>query len=837
MSITSNSENSVNRTMRTQRHDTVSQFGVAASVIGALLAFFLAFQLLIPVVSVPIALASALIGALSAFVIVITVANTSDETAAKSAVRHRRILFAVFVVMFLSFVLGSASILQAFAGIANAFITSWDVLFNAYVLPFQTSGGFGYVDMGLIVVFFGSLSALFVWGLLRMPSHAVSFIVLVMVVLACVFAGIANVFTVGGLVAGSLMMFAVKVSAKRGIVMTVGNVATSTFVDMRIGGRRNNLFASIPLFFVVIAVFMVVAAGLMANLPDWQNASGMRQHLMESIDELRYGTDTLPEGNLVESALMNVAEEDTPQDRLEITFADAGQSEVAYFRGFTGSNYTGLSFKQATYIAYTGEWNGLFSWLDGLGFDPLTQSALFGKLNKEEQRQDAQEFDVGVSTLEANRRYGYAPYQALNMSNESQLFDLYLLPTGFLGLDQTTVRWLREQAIDESYTVPHWVSHAGASGETLSATEAFLEAEHAYRQFVHETYTDVDDAVSSYIDEFFYTGSDWDGSVDDLYGVTTRIRSILEAKCSFSYAPEFIDPALNNDFVEWFLYDSRRGNSAAFASAAVLAYREQGIPARYVEGYVLGPSSVRDMRAAGTPSIVLTDHNAHAWVEVYLDGAGWTPIEVTPGFYDKTYSTDQTIEISREVAGDGSESDTSGSLEEDKAWDDWIPEALRPFAWIGLVLLVVILLLLAYAIAELQRTVRLRLYRRRLDEAIAESESESAGAHAAGVARVSSMLYHRLLTVMRLSKFPFDEDRPFESSTIIAASIPEIRLEEYDRAIELIERERFGADPLTRHEVTIVESVIDRIEAHVWRSASPWQHLRMRYGYLFTLPL
>lgn len=35
--------------------------------------------------------------------------------------------------------------------------------------------------------------------------------------------------------------------------------------------------------------------------------------------------------------------------------------------------------------------------------------------------------------------------------------------------------------------------------------------------------------------------------------------------------------------------------------------------------------------ADGTVS--LTGQDAHAWVEVYFDGVGWLPVDVTPGYY------------------------------------------------------------------------------------------------------------------------------------------------------------------------------------------------------------
>ena len=56
--------------------------------------------------------------------------------------------------------------------------------------------------------------------------------------------------------------------------------------------------------------------------------------------------------------------------------------------------------------------------------------------------------------------------------------------------------------------------------------------------------------------------------------------------------------------------------------------REAGFSARYVEGYVIEPAQQSD----ANERIRVSDRCAHAWCEVYIDGAGWYPLEFTPGF-------------------------------------------------------------------------------------------------------------------------------------------------------------------------------------------------------------
>jgi hypothetical protein len=63
-----------------------------------------------------------------------------------------------------------------------------------------------------------------------------------------------------------------------------------------------------------------------------------------------------------------------------------------------------------------------------------------------------------------------------------------------------------------------------------------------------------------------------------------------------------------------------------FASATAALLRAAGIPARYAEGYVVSASDFKS--TDGWTSI--PDSSAHAWVEVYLSGYGWIPVEATP---------------------------------------------------------------------------------------------------------------------------------------------------------------------------------------------------------------
>lgn len=87
----------------------------------------------------------------------------------------------------------------------------------------------------------------------------------------------------------------------------------------------------------------------------------------------------------------------------------------------------------------------------------------------------------------------------------------------------------------------------------------------------------------------------------------------------------------NRDFTAFFLLENQKGYCVHYATAGTILARYLGIPARYCEGYLIG-SDV--LQKASQTKITVTDKQSHAWCEFYIDGYGWVPFEMTPGYYD-----------------------------------------------------------------------------------------------------------------------------------------------------------------------------------------------------------
>jgi transglutaminase-like putative cysteine protease len=83
-------------------------------------------------------------------------------------------------------------------------------------------------------------------------------------------------------------------------------------------------------------------------------------------------------------------------------------------------------------------------------------------------------------------------------------------------------------------------------------------------------------------------------------------------------------PADVTDPLANFLFDRKKGHCEYFASAMVVLLRTQGIPSRIVTGFQSGVYNPI------TKLQVVRASDAHAWVEAWIAGRGWTTFDPTP---------------------------------------------------------------------------------------------------------------------------------------------------------------------------------------------------------------
>ncbi len=153
--------------------------------------------------------------------------------------------------------------------------------------------------------------------------------------------------------------------------------------------------------------------------------------------------------------------------------------------------------------------------------------------------------------------------------------------------------------------------------------QGFVWSAQKYRNFVYDTYTEVPEELETFLDEY----REANGLTAENYpyprafadAVVNQVQSVNTYTLTPGLTPE------GKDFVQYFLTENHQGYCRHFASAAALLLRSAGVPARYVEGYAVSPEAETDEDGW----IRLPDSSAHAWVEIYVSGMGWIPVETT----------------------------------------------------------------------------------------------------------------------------------------------------------------------------------------------------------------
>ena len=148
-----------------------------------------------------------------------------------------------------------------------------------------------------------------------------------------------------------------------------------------------------------------------------------------------------------------------------------------------------------------------------------------------------------------------------------------------------------------------------------------------YESYVTEAYLDVPEGmeqvkkvaeeIRTYKRDYFSIEGKESANFDRInkaYQVADWMRN------NTSYSLELPELPRGSDPVEFFLGTSRQGYCMHYASASALILRELGVPARYVSGYVAYSYKKNDV--SGMHEVAVLDSNAHAWVEIYLDGIG-----------------------------------------------------------------------------------------------------------------------------------------------------------------------------------------------------------------------
>ena len=438
---------------------------------------------------------------------------------------------------------------------------------------------------------------------------------------------------------------------------------------------------------LVVAVFSGIFGGIFSAIPLPAETTGAGEALMQHLHDRRYEPikNPMPEGKLADLPSYAPSNESA----LEVTM---DHWTTLYLRGYVGSVYTQNGWKPTAPQDAAQNAPALYA-LQKDGFFPALQ------LDAGWQETDIPcENSVTVKTMGACHAYTYLPYGA-GAPGEMELDPAQLVGEGTMHPhSQTLTASLRP--VEKSYILQ----------DNLSKMEdsPYLQAEAVYRKWVYDTFLALPEDVQALLQDYM----DPDGKALSTTQAKVEITRLLENLLTYNEATR--TKSGDYDFAAYVMQKNPKGYSVHYATLATLLMRSCGIPARYVEGYVVTPAQAQVMSDGET--MILRQTNSHAWCEYYLDGVGWIPFDATPGYTD-------TLDYELPENGIPSEDDQGGGhLQQpdasQKPHDKPLPVDQKPDAeglshWVyirqALSLLGIMLLLALLALAARSLVLRRRL--------------------------------------------------------------------------------------------------------------------------------
>lgn len=147
---------------------------------------------------------------------------------------------------------------------------------------------------------------------------------------------------------------------------------------------------------------------------------------------------------------------------------------------------------------------------------------------------------------------------------------------------------------------------------------ALRRAGRDYPEWVTERYLQLPDTVTQRTRDL---ALELAAGRDNPYDIAASITTFLRTNMEYS---ETVPPLpVDQDLVDWFLFDLKTGFCNYYASSQVVLLRLLGIPARLAVGYAEG-----EPLETGN-GFTVRQKDTHAWPEVYFPGYGWVEFEPT----------------------------------------------------------------------------------------------------------------------------------------------------------------------------------------------------------------
>lgn len=374
-------------------------------------------------------------------------------------------------------------------------------------------------------------------------------------------------------------------------------------------------------------------------------------------------------------------------------------------------------------------------------------------------------------------------------------------------------------AIDTGNDALNWYSeyvmeHYRTGSDQLPALEKYAK--------------ELESDLANNLDVYLYSGSDETYITNMLrLEMAEAVRKKLQEEAEYNlYLDEIPE---GTDTIQYFLESGHEGYCMHFASAGTLLLQELGVPARYASGYVV--KSFAFSKDGEDYTATVLDRNGHAWAEIYLEGIGWVPCEMTPG-YGNSSSNLPTEEESQENPEKSTQTNTMESQIQEMEIEDTQKETetqtasteetqrgsgqgktvssstadkenAKPIVWIAVGILAALLVLFLVAVMVVKG---MRSYREALTSEIHRRQYRRA------VRRINRRIYRRLWNhapeVLHLPRrktrgfgveFASMTDEEFLKKLI--QNYPAVNRDDWKRYFEIVQKAVFSEEEISLDEM------------------------------------
>ncbi len=175
-------------------------------------------------------------------------------------------------------------------------------------------------------------------------------------------------------------------------------------------------------------------------------------------------------------------------------------------------------------------------------------------------------------------------------------------------------------AVRSPAPLPAGKAYSARSSPSTITVKQLQEAGEKYPSWVTERYLSLPNSLTKRTrDLALEITQDLTTPYDKVLAITEYLRSHI------TYIETIDELPANQELIDWFLFDYKKGFCNYYATAEVLLLRSLGIPARLAVGFAEG--TLEDLQTANV--YVVRQRDAHAWPEVFFPHIGWIEFEPT----------------------------------------------------------------------------------------------------------------------------------------------------------------------------------------------------------------